>query len=348
MKSIFSTQNLQTFFLRKYWRLPRRGPPGPPGPPPPGPPSRRGPPCPPPGLPWPPPWPPSRRGAPPGAGACFCSSAIPSTLSLCPDRVGVNSLVSPGKPESSFRVSTNSSWRAALACRRSLLRRGGWGRRGRAARTPRGALLPLLRKLFLSLQIFVQPHGLILDHRVLHAQAALQLGNQLAVRRANFLVNVDAFAVLGYSVGQLSRAPVLGLLDLPALLGTGVLDNREHLFDLLFRRRRPDDENQIVISFFHDGLFPSLPGAWPGELVPILFPALPAPPVCAGCICSLPRRSLGPGSSPRRRPLDRPFPPPLPTPPSSSAAARRLQGRQPDDPARTRFVPAQSLSCQAC
>ena len=50
MKSIFSTQNLQTFFLRKYWRLPRRGPPGPPpGPPgPPGPPSRRPPPPPPP------------------------------------------------------------------------------------------------------------------------------------------------------------------------------------------------------------------------------------------------------------------------------------------------------------
>src|SRR5712664_2899606 len=57
MKSIFSTQNLQTFFLRKYWRLPRRGPPGPP-PGPPGPPSRR---CPPP----PPPEKPSRRGPPP-------------------------------------------------------------------------------------------------------------------------------------------------------------------------------------------------------------------------------------------------------------------------------------------
>src|SRR5712664_4088382 len=81
MKSILSTQNLQTFFLRKYCRFPRGrppGPPGPPGPPPPGPPSRRGPPCPPPC----PPWPPSRRGAPPGAGACFCSSAIRSTLSL--------------------------------------------------------------------------------------------------------------------------------------------------------------------------------------------------------------------------------------------------------------------------
>src|SRR5713226_9436755 len=207
MKSIFSTQNLQTFFLRKYCRLPRGrppGPPGPPGPPPPGPPSRRGPPCPPPC----PLWPPSRRGAPPGAGACFCSSAIPSTLSLWPDRVGVNSLVSPGKPGPSFRVSTNSSWRAALARRCGLLRRGGWGRCGRAARTPRGALLPLLRKLFLPLQIFVQAHGLVLDNRVLHAQAALQLGNQLAVRGANFLVNVDAFAVLGYSVGQLSRAPV--------------------------------------------------------------------------------------------------------------------------------------------
>src|SRR5229473_4503748 len=75
MKSIFSTQNLHTFFFRKYWRLPLGRPPGPPGPPPPGPPSRRGPPC-------PPPCPPSRRGAPPGADACFCSSAIPSTLSL--------------------------------------------------------------------------------------------------------------------------------------------------------------------------------------------------------------------------------------------------------------------------
>src|SRR6202790_3686854 len=69
MKSIFSTQNLQTFFLRKYWRLPRRGPPrpppGPPGPPsrrpPPGPPSRRG-----------PEWecPPSRRGGAPPSLRC--------------------------------------------------------------------------------------------------------------------------------------------------------------------------------------------------------------------------------------------------------------------------------------
>src|SRR5271155_1257513 len=123
MKSIFSTQNLQTFFFRKYCRLPRRGPPGPPGPPP-GPPSRRPPPGPPPSrrppaeCPPPPSRPPSRRGAPcppcplgalgapgalgaacepsppwgaAGAGACpcFCSSDIPSYLSdvapgICP------------------------------------------------------------------------------------------------------------------------------------------------------------------------------------------------------------------------------------------------------------------------
>src|SRR5881394_2954275 len=55
MKSIFSTQNLQTFFLRKYWRLPRGRPPGPPGPP--GPPSRR-----------PPPSGPPRREGGPGGG----------------------------------------------------------------------------------------------------------------------------------------------------------------------------------------------------------------------------------------------------------------------------------------
>src|SRR6267142_6024026 len=109
MKSIFSTQNLQTFFLRKYWRLPRRGPPGPPpgppGPPsrrpPPGPPSRRGPECecPPSRRGGAPPslrcegaagaagaagaWPPSAAAGAGGGAACtgFCSSDITSYLS---------------------------------------------------------------------------------------------------------------------------------------------------------------------------------------------------------------------------------------------------------------------------
>src|SRR5579859_3160448 len=85
MKSIFSTQNLQTFFLRKYWRLPRGRPPGPPPGPPGPPPSRRGPPCPPPGPPCPPPGPcpppPSRRGGALGDAADLCSSAITACLS---------------------------------------------------------------------------------------------------------------------------------------------------------------------------------------------------------------------------------------------------------------------------
>src|SRR5215471_9156803 len=87
MKSIFSTQNLHTFFLRKYCRFPRGRPPGPPGPPPPGPPSRR----PPPGPPCAPPEPPSRRGAgPPCAGACFCSSAMTSTFPISSRRCRAN------------------------------------------------------------------------------------------------------------------------------------------------------------------------------------------------------------------------------------------------------------------
>src|SRR5579864_1088181 len=85
MKSSFSTQNLQTFFLRKYWRLPRGRPPGPPPGPPGPPPSRRGPPCPPPGPPCPPPGPcpppPSRRGGALGDAADLCSSAITACLS---------------------------------------------------------------------------------------------------------------------------------------------------------------------------------------------------------------------------------------------------------------------------
>src|SRR6266581_2229953 len=174
MKSIFSTQNLQTFFFRKYCRLPRGRPPGPPGPPP-GPPSRR-----------PPPGPPSRRGAPPplGAGACFCSSAIPATLSLfTPTVIG----------EHSFHGLTKISNRqpsTALARGGGLLRSRCWRRcrrRGGAARTPCGALLALQRKLLLALQIFVEPDGLVLDDRVLHAEAAFQFGNQFAVRGANLL-----------------------------------------------------------------------------------------------------------------------------------------------------------------
>src|SRR6267143_1057384 len=144
-----------------------------------------------------------------------------------------------------------------LARRRGLFRRCRcWrGSRCGAARTPRRALLTLERNFFLALQIFVQSHGLILDHVVLHAQTALQLGDQFAVRGADFLVHVNSFAVLGHAVRELSRAPVLGLFDLAAFFRDGVLDDRQHFLDLVFRRRRAHDKNQIVITLFHDDLF---------------------------------------------------------------------------------------------
>src|SRR5881409_3660299 len=37
----------------------------------------------------------------------------------------------------------------------------------------------------------------------------------------------------------------------------GVLDHAKNFLDLVFRRRRPDDENQVVITLFHDDLFSS-------------------------------------------------------------------------------------------
>src|SRR5712664_4121285 len=253
MKSIFSTQNLQTFFLRKYCRFPRGRPPGPPGPP--GPPSRRGPPCPPPcAL-----WPPSRRGDPPGAGACFCSSAIRSTLSLLARPVPGSFHVSHKKPESLLGGKLQT---AKLGCRGCLFGRRcrRCGRSCRPARTPCGALLALQRELLLPLQVFVQAHGLILDHRILHAQAPLQLRTQLAVRGMNLLVNINPFAMFGHAIGQLPRSPVFGLLDLATLFRTSMLDDREHLLNLLFRSRRAHNKNQIVQTFFHHDLVPSTPG----------------------------------------------------------------------------------------
>src|SRR5437016_3523062 len=127
-----------------------------------------------------------------------------------------------------FSIQKTLSASAELAASRGLFWRcRRWCGSRCAARTPRGALLALLRKLLLALQILVQPYRLILDHRVLHAQTALQLGNQLTMRGADFLVNVDTFALLGHAIRELACAPVLGLLDLAGFFRSGVLDARK-------------------------------------------------------------------------------------------------------------------------
>src|SRR2546430_13998347 len=78
------------------------------------------------------------------------------------------------------------------------------------------------------------------------------------MRGANLLVHVNAFAMLVDAIGQLARPPLLGLLHLAALFRAGVLHHAEYLLDVLFRRGRSNDENQIVITLFHGDLFPSL------------------------------------------------------------------------------------------
>src|SRR5438046_728980 len=96
-------------------------------------------------------------------------------------------------PRSHFAQNKKTSRRAELARRRGLLRSCRSSRRWRRApRTPCRALVALQRKFLLAFQIFVQPHGLILDHVVLHAQAPFQLGDQFAVRGADFLVHVNS------------------------------------------------------------------------------------------------------------------------------------------------------------
>src|SRR2546430_2027245 len=249
-----------------------------------------------------------------------------------PNLAGLSRLVSPVEPMPLFSIQKTLSASAELAASRGLFWRcRRWCGSRCAARTPRGALLALLRKLLLALQILVQPYRLILDHRVLHAQTALQLGNQLTMRGADFLVNVDTFAVLGHAIRELACAPVLGLLDLAAFFRAGVLDDREDFLDLVFRRRRPHDKNQIVITLFHDDLFPFTPGTQPGKIVSTSLPALPRRPVSAGCTSSSPRRGPESGSSPPRPRLHRSFPPLLPAPLSSSAAARIPCGWSTDD-----------------
>src|SRR5258706_10402194 len=120
-----------------------------------------------------------------------------------------------------------------------------WGCGG-AARATGCAHGTLVAEFLLALEIFVEAHGQILDDYVLHAEASLELGNQLMVRGADLLIDVDALTMLGYAIGELSRAPVLGLFDFAALFGAGVLDGGEHFLDFVFRRGGTDDEDQIV------------------------------------------------------------------------------------------------------
>src|SRR5260370_2589508 len=223
IKSTRSTQNRQTFFLRKNCRLPLRGPPGPPGPP--------CPPC----LPCPP----SRRGAPEGGPLCdLCSSAI-------------------GVPFLHRNSRANSTIQARLTLRRGLFGRRR-GAAGRLARTPGRLALALALELLLAFQLFVEAHGEVLDDHVRNRKAPLEFANQFALRALDLQIDVIAFPMLGHAIGHLARAPLLELFDLAALFAASVLERGDDLRDFLFRRHRPADENQVVQAFFH--VFPRFSG----------------------------------------------------------------------------------------
>src|SRR5260370_25077922 len=137
--------------------------------------------------------------------------------------------------------------------------------------------------------MLIETDGQVLDDHVLHAKAALELGDQLVVRGANLLVDVDALAMLGDAIGELARAPVLGLFNLAALFGAGVLDAGEDFLDFVFRRGRANDEDQIVQTLFHVMTsFLLFPGAWPVKIV--------ATPCGAGRAKARPYRSASPAT----------------------------------------------------
>src|SRR5262245_42405073 len=131
-----------------------------------------------------------------------------------------------------------------------LRRRWSW-----ALRTARGALFANRRQFLLPLDVFVETDGQILDDRILHAETALDFVNQFAAVRADLEIDVDSFAMLGDAIGQLARAPVLGLFDLAALFRAGNFDGVLRFLDFLFRRCRTNDKNQVVQTIFHVSSF---------------------------------------------------------------------------------------------
>src|SRR5579859_5718766 len=225
------------------------------------------------------------------AAATFAARG--STVRLCLFRFLCHTILpfSQRTEKRNSKIETRKSAGCGLLRGRSGRRSRNGGRRA-AARTPRGALFALSAELFLALQVFVEAHGQILDDHVLDAEAAFELRDEVSMTGANLLVDVNALAMLGHAIGELARAPVLGLLDLSALFRAGVLDAGNHFLDFVLRRGRPRDKNQIVQAFFHDDLFPHCADGIGGTTKSIpgnrakncftLFPALPLPAVFAG------------------------------------------------------------------
>src|ERR1700678_272981 len=255
MKSALSTQNRQTFFLRTKLRLPRLAgppgplgrPPGPPGPPPPGPE----------GL------PPPNDDPPPCPPPCDCCPPCSSAIRYLP-----NKIAQAWWPESIIRLTharlrvcapvalrplgRRRSWRWFAADRRHRRRPG--NSRNRLARPARGALIAVPLQFFLALQLFVEAHGHVLDDRVGDLQAALEFLDHFAVRRFQNHIHEVAFAQFLNAIRHALPSPLGGRFDLRAFFRGGGLERGDDLVDVRFRRIRPANKNQIILTFFHVSL----------------------------------------------------------------------------------------------
>ena len=91
-----------------------------------------------------------------------------------------------------------------LGCQRRL--------RGRGLRTTMRTFLALFLPLFNPLQGLVNANGQVLDHRILHTQAAFEF-----LHRSCFCCelqqNVEAFPVLFNPVGQTPLAPLIDFVN---------------------------------------------------------------------------------------------------------------------------------------
>src|SRR5689334_10215750 len=133
---------------------------------------------------------------------------------------------------------------------------GAGGGRG-FLRAARGAAFAAAAQLFLALHFLIEANRQVLDHSVRNAQAPLEFLEQLSVAGTQDHVHVKAFAQFLHAIGEATRAPLFHFFHFRVLFLHGVLQRGDDFIDLRFRRVRPEDEDQIVQSFFHVSSFPS-------------------------------------------------------------------------------------------
>src|SRR5580693_4679528 len=224
MASIFSTQNLQTFLRRKYFRPA----PPPPSRPPPGPPGRDGRRSP-------------RSGRSPPEDDSDDVDLVSSAMLLLKSVVTRWSLVvSVLGVDSCWPTTTGQRPNGALLCRR----RGNFPGSLSGWRWRCGFALCVLDRLDFvqAFLLFIDAHGKKLDHRFGNAQTALQFMNQ-ATAAFDRQQHVDAVVKFPDGVSQPPLAHAFHVLHVPGRRGHRSLQRGNKFVLVLFRHIGADDEH---------------------------------------------------------------------------------------------------------